>query len=647
MEDPKDPSDKNTSTITADLTATSGDENYAAADALRAQHLKTLLGSRPLKSVASNQEYLLMIHVSDKATRLLEEIQKEQGHPQIKVPSEEVYCVIGPFPEKRLQDWTEAGLIFSSYRVMKPFDRWKDIGSEFPTWIFASETERISSEEEGDFSEEDRESTVPAVEISDQPVTLSRQQAGAKRPVAAERANRRSPQQNTNFLIPAAIGGIFLVGIMIYFLTQNRSEPADLVAEIPVASVNPAEAFKGRVPESEWPIELRPLKMSDLFKNESAAMKRIRPILMGFENGKLYLEQSDQLDLRRASDPASASFEARKAATNLLAYYSWRLEDLASAIRLLETVNSQDSTDAVTQINLGIFYLMDKKYAQATESFLYVSRIKNYAGLMKALMGLAQAKRGLATESKQSFNEAFDSRPLHPSIYGLWLNATYTPDSGRSIVGTVVMDILNRSLWSDHDLHRDSSLPAPVFVPILRGWVNDGLEVASKNIGLHISKRKFMEWMRNRDRVELGSSLQGDELRELFLKEDDIQSKVLLAYVLKEGGKFDAAAQILSSTLPHITERHTKSSWPWCLAGELQLHLGYYAEAEAHFETALSKNRDDVGALNGLAVLARATGNYSVAERRFTEARNLDPFFIPAKLRISRIQWQTESGRLK
>jgi tetratricopeptide (TPR) repeat protein len=656
MEDPKDPQEKDTTeqTLTDELTATSNDQNYSDSDRLRKQHLKTMLGVRPLKSTASVADYLLMFYVSERTVPLLESVSKELSQPPGKIPNEEVLCVIGPFNDVRLKEWAERGYIVPADRVMKPFDRWKEIGQEFPDWVFKSEISEHS--DSGDFLEEDRESTVSVIAPESVPnvsVTLERDRRGIPVSASTARPSRVSANQSDrgvsfSFGKPLAILSVLAVaGAALWYLTPKKIHVSPPIVEVTPRAVLGQERFKGRVSESEWPASLQPLKIEDLYRSDSTGMRKIRRLLMDFEYGKIYLEQKDQDDLRRASDPAFASFEARKAATNLLAYYSLRRQDPTGARKLLESISEQDSTDTTTLINLGITYLFEKKSSEALEPLIYVSRIKDYSGLMKSLIGLAQAKLGRSNEFVQSFNEAVVSRPVPASIFGLWLKAIYEPESGRSVSGSQVSDLLNRNLWSDHDLHKDSVYPAPIFLPFIRGWMNEGLEIASKNVGLSLSKRKFMEWMRNRDSPESSFGIQADEVRELLLREGDVQSKVLLSYVLKESGNFDEAAQVLIKTLPNVPDKPGSSSWPWCLAGELQLQRGYYEEARGYFETALQKNRDDVGALNGIAIIARALGNYSFAERKFAEAQNLDPFFLPAKLRISRIHWQMISGRLK
>jgi tetratricopeptide (TPR) repeat protein len=123
--------------------------------------------------------------------------------------------------------------------------------------------------------------------------------------------------------------------------------------------------------------------------------------------------------------------------------------------------------------------------------------------------------------------------------------------------------------------------------------------------------------------------------------EESLQSQVLYAYALKEQSRYDESAQVLAKVLPLIENRKlTESSWPWTLAGDVEAARARFDQAILFYQGALNRNNLDYAAVYGLAMMLRDRSQYVESEQKMREALSLQPSFMPAKLRISRLEWQ-------
>ncbi len=655
--DDNDPKNTITSELqTDDLTLTSNDQNYGESDRLRSQHLKSLLGSAGLRTRAE-MEFLVRIDAREASTEFLNRYAKKVGsYPNFQVTGEDTSCILGPVNEPQLKEWTDSGYLTASALVQKPFDRWKEIGTVFPDWIFRMGVGEFTQTGEFDSDSDERDSTRSGRElIRDVDITIQIPESIVQRTSVRNVINQKSASDSSDRvkavpppLSPTFIAGIVFVGVItivgIFYVGGGKFRKNSTVNYEPIKSV-PTQNVEitpspGVVLESDWPANLRPLSYEEIKSGSEFRLKSVASVLSSFERGMRTLDERDSVTLRRAADPGAASFDGRKVASNLLAAFLFLdQKNLKEARALLEGARELDPKDPITLINLGLLEYSERNYPAAIENFQIVYRLRRdaYDWLMSSLIGLALFEQGKNEEANQNFNEALNRRPSNPIIYGLWIKGLL---GNKKAVSSEVNALLQKALWSDFDILRDSPLPAPIFIPYIDVLYDEGWAKALKMPGLNLSagKKLFIEWFQARDRP---TGKVWNDLRELLVRDDDVQSKFLLAYMLKESGRSEEAGDVLLKSIGALSgERTLVGSAPWSFAGELLLRRGSIDEAARYFNAALEKNQTDAAALNGLAVIARSLGNYSTAEQKFDEASSLDHFFIPAKMRVSRSKWQ-------
>ncbi|NCN26864.1 tetratricopeptide repeat protein [bacterium] len=570
--------------------------------------------------------------------------------------------VLGPIAADLLHSLACAGSLGSRDQVLLADNRWRELVDVYPdlkglilegddltytateTLTEASTSDKEDSTFTGSYNEAEALELegvpAPSNQVEARESITSVSHVVAKRPAAAS-AQKRSAHFNKAaehtreidtriWLLPVAV---LLVGLFVWqwpSLKENREE-------------DPAKAgveFRRRMDEKRiamLPDNLKPKPVSNLFDGQSVLQRKLRPYMESYERGSLYLNQEAIRVIEGISSPASASFQARVSATNLLAVQAIGKAQYTEARRLLSPILIAAPTDVVSLLNSAILELASGNLPEARRLAVSAQRLcgSPHCWLAYSLLGTIEAQQGRYEQSKLLFDSALASNQ-NILVYGMWM-ATFE-EAPRNL--QVKLDaLLKRAIWTDPDRHLDSPLRAPVALHWVYSVASDGWRSASGfTSALSSGQKKYVQWLLGSNPfVPLTESLEA--VAKDLAREESSLSQTLYAYVLKELGKFEDASQVLSRSIQLVDYSQTRSSWPWTLAGNVNEEREMIDQAIYYYQNALSRNPRDVNSIYGLAVSMRDKEDYNGALQKIAEVLRLDPSYAPAILRLRRLEW--------
>ena len=457
----------------------------------------------------------------------------------------------------------------------------------------------------------------------------------------------------------------FLIFILVvvsgisYWLTlqvKKQSEPLSQVAELKGQDSESPEIVSNleSVPSS-WPPNLRPLEVSSLRLSDDPLVERIRPILNSYESGVTRLSPSEEQILQSFSQAGTSSWEARRLAANRLAIFYVSTNRLSESQKTLEPIFAAVPGDQLTLLNLSLISFIEgdwKRARELSESALRLSG-PEFRWIAQSLWGLiiGAGPTKNQTGANNAFMKALESSPNNGLVFGLWIRAlTQGPQSPEL---SKLKNLVKRTLWSDPDRLVDSPIPAPFGGHILQAESLLGFEKVIDyfpNVqDLSLAHRNYLRWLDPRNRLNpLSNKIEG--LQSQLVAEGSELSKILFGYTLAKENKFEESSQILTETLNKIPTNSDefgsiRSSWPWALAGDVLFELGQWDRSRVFYEKALLINSNDVSAVWGMALYHRQKENFVAAEQKLQETLALDPNFVPARLRRTRLDWHRRFNR--
>lgn len=586
--------------------------------------------------------------------------------------------VIGPFSMHEIRAVAEAGLIDPQEEILVSFDRWKTArtlfaglpdfyegGSEHTQTATGTATSTATATESL-FGEDTQESgpggtmmTPPPEGVPSTPSAVDSLPAGsidkpltpripapalprkAKEVPAPPRAETSAPAPKSTRSSPVVLtlGAAAILAVGAFVLGPGVSKAPQSEATDPLA---PARRDPiGR----QWPSSLQPRSVTTLTSNDSPLMAKLRPIMSDYEKGQLVLDPSRREILRALSDPASGSFEIRKLAANQLAVYMVAEGRMGEAKNLLRPILEAARTDAVTLLNLSLVSLAEEDFSQAREHAQAAAQScpPGLCWMAELVQGMVEGYSAHFDGAEAHFRRAAQLSANNPVIPGVWLQSFVR---NRASADTRIALLIRDALLFDPDRLLDSPIPAPLAGHVLVKEALSGLGRAADLVMARLSpgQKGFVRWFDGRvGRNPLNQPL-GTVLDQLALESDPV-SQILYAYALRDRGNLEQASQVLTRVLPLLDNQKglLPSSWPWTYAGDVQFALGRYDSAVMSYQAAQARNSSDPGAFLGMALIFREKGSYPQAEAQLNEALRADPGFIPAVLRLSRFEWQSQA----
>ena len=594
----------------------------------------------------------------------------------IKKPIADGCFVLGPTDSSVAEKLCRQELISSRDTVQLEGDRWKAFDKVFPdvdvaqlteselTATFTA-TEAIDSThtttieeltETGELSHEE----VPKVENPSQksegikkPVTpppkealdeillreertdkivVKKQEDGVSRGVKTTREADRSLFNSKWLLYP----GVFLIlGAILVYWSPWKSNQLSNENDADIGSHLDSQY-------SDFPSDLQPISFSDLHSFESGAPAKLRPVLNDYERGVINITDDDFKLLKRMASPASASRVGKVLANNQLGILALSKRRTEEAARYFRSAMRIDPNDVVSILNSSLLSLVQKDFDRARDYAGRALRICDgyNCWLTKTVLALIEGYDENLSRAEAYLRQALNESTQKMLIYGLWLKIL---SLNSDVMVPKVKAVLNRLLWSNPDASLDAPIPAPFASHLLLLESTEGI-VFGRNFSraeLNTGEKDYLKWVIARQN---GNPLTEpiDRVSQELAKDYSARSQVLLAYTYQQMDRFEKAAEILTQTLPLITDNDFVGSWPWSFAGDIQLQRGFIDEASILYKSALRRNILDVVAVYGLGQILREKKDFDGARQRFAETLNIDANFVPARLRVSRTQWHEE-----
>ncbi len=393
--------------------------------------------------------------------------------------------------------------------------------------------------------------------------------------------------------------------------------------------------------EKNWPESMREKDFDEIGVSRAPLVAKLDPILEAYERGAKVVSETDLRLLKVLAGPGSASLEARVTATNLLAALALSRSQTEEAKKLLDRLLEIVPTDSTTLLNRSLTYLVNREYKEAREVASTALRLCKEQGCWtsRAIIGFIAAEEGRMPEAEENFKAALEASRGNMWVMGLWLRSL--KNAPKDEARTKAAQLLTETLVLDPDLMIDSPLRAPLatqvfLTEVIRGY-RTAIQIAPES--LTNGQKKYFEWLMSRFELNpLATSAQ--EALEILKGEAAALSQLAAAYLEKEAGRLDIAAEILSRTLARLSGTQIKSSWPWSFAGDIQRNRGMNDQAVIFYEGALNRNPRDVNAVFGLALILREKGDYKSAYQKMEEAISIDPNYVPVQLRRDRFEWE-------
>lgn len=664
-------------TESQEITATFNDLKDADSSSNKQDQVKMLLGKNKLSKVKEKKILLLLENIFSRESLI--------AHVSVgETPkSKEGFCVLGPFGVTELKKLAFDGDLRKTDRLLFAGSRWKPVLEEFPEWAAhlqrkdeysrTMELTQTDTLESGDreyverkIEDNNNESNLELEDFGDELLRKTTDPVKAQterqkptrlvinkkleienveekplRPIDRLKSRKIEETKKSSTLTWAVLGIGIVVGI--YILKMKDSTGLKDPTLEPKAGIQNSNEVKS---SSDWPVNLQPRSLASLYQDDSTIMKKIRPLMRAYETGVTSFSPSDEMLLRRLSDPASSSWEARKIAANQLAVHYLSRGDIQRARTILEPILQESSDDFATLVNTALIEISDSKMAQARDALRVAFRIeRDMQWLTLSLLGMLEGLSDRWAEADKNFQEALVRNPNNPFITGLWLQTLLKQGKG---VRFQIQKLVQEALWADPDTFLDAPIPAPIAGHFFYSEAMDGLIRGAESLGnvLSPAKLSYLRWLKGRMISFSPLSQSAAQMTKELELDEDIQSQVLLAYMLKESQQFDQASAVLTRSLPLIDDQKlTKSSWPWTLAGDVALARSRYDQAITFFQSGLNRNNNDHAAVHGLAITLRDRGQFQDAQQKLRETLSLQPHFLPAQLRMTRFEWQRMARR--
>lgn len=605
------------------------------------------------------------------AARCTTDLMEKLGLEEVSLPKfSNNLLILGPVPLDLIHSLASLGLLTAREQILVSHDRWKEIQQVFPDLRgllldsedstntdthteTLTETEAISEEasqkdqskkweevEEEHSLELDKESPPSQGEPKntgkrEPTAVLSRQATGVKE---SKRKTSKRVSISTFFPLHVGLSGllILVLGSSLFVFVKKRHD--EKILESGKSGMLEVRSQLRKRQIGNLPEDLKPLATETLYQNEFGLLKRLRPLLLQYEKGSLFLAEGDEQFLRTISQPASSSFQARILASNQLALYYVFRGKFSEAQNLLNGILLASPTDLNTLINASIYGIVTGQLNQARKYALSAQSLCRALDcwLPYALLGYVEGLSNNPAQSERLFQIAL-SHMDNGLIYGLWLK---TLSSSPAEVRMKIPSVLKQALWADPDLLKDSPLRAPLFIHWLYTESAEGYITALASFENEIGKNKaqYLRWVNNRHPFNAAPEPITQIEKKLSI-ESDLLGQVLYSYLLKETGEWDQASQVLNRVIPQLTAKDYHGTMPWVLAGNLASERGLLDQSIIFFQAAQSRKPRDVNAIYGLAMNLIEKRDFQAAQEKIAETLRLDPSYIPAMLRISRLEW--------
>lgn len=625
------------------------------------------------------------------AQRLNAEILKEL---KIYKTSGAGALVLGPFKLTELEKWSSKGLLRSNDLIQTPFSRWlpaSEFFDNFPKSEMTATIEVTSSFTQSgsrtvemtkttEMQDDGEGSVIKGLELEDFIPQAKTQSEVSNASAEADLGVRRTSETKT-IVMPLAKSSVIKVdslsdnqapkkagklvskqiflavtfGVLLLsvFLFLEKSSLLDGSKEGFEAKTSQGYLSTVEVKQSEtlvsndWPDFLKPLPTESLVNVDDALMAKLEPILAQTRFSNYDLSQSQVQLIKRIASPASASWSARRLASNVLSVWMY-VSGGASAeesIKVLTPIYEASPDDFVTVTNLSIFTLESGNTADAEDLAQVALRLCSSSScwFSHLLMAYIKASAGQGPKSETHFQEAAVEYAESVAVFGTWAVNLSRQDGARQTAKSRAL--AERAIWGDPDRFFMSPMQDAVGSLILfRRLLSEAKEdLISPLWGLSVGQQKYLKW-----RFDLLAGRQSNQSIDALAKELSSESQplsqLLSSYLMAHIGKLDESREKLTSVLGLIKEDMPVQGWPWTFAGDLQTERGYLDQALVFYQRALGRDAKDRAAIYGLGQLMRKKSDFQGARQKFAEAAAMDSQFVLPKLRISRFDWHGRLG---
>jgi hypothetical protein len=586
--------------------------------------------------------------------------------------NEKSVIVLGPVPLELVHSLATLGVLGARESVLVSHDRWKEVQQIFPdlrgllldreehtNTDTHTETEALFGNDESISWESENTGILELDKDLSQGSTLKENLKNEEKKSSVvqsqSKVNKKSTRKNSSkselenyswvprHWFPILASVVVIASTLYWVHKQNNSKPP--LPRNQSATEDVRLELKKKYIEN-LPEDLKPLPTEFLYQNEFGIMRKLRPILTQYEKGSLLLDETNEQFLKTISQPASSSFQARVIAANQLALYYVNRGRFSEAQKLLQDILLAAPTDLDTLINASIFEIIVNHPDRARSYAVSAQRLCRALDcwLPYTLLGYIEALSQNYSQSDRLFQIAL-SHMENTIVYGMWMKANgQNTDESRRRLSTLV----RQSLWADPDRLEDSPLRAPLFIHWLYTESYEGylsaLAIFEKDIGLN--KAQYLRWIASRHPYN-STPEPISQVHQALSKESDLLGQLLYAYVLKEERELDQASQIVNGVITQLSPKDYRGNWPWLLAGSLAEERGLVDQSILYYQGALSRQSRDVNAVYGLAMNLIYKKDFHGAQEKIAETLRLDPSFIPAILRITRMDWHARNQQIQ
>ncbi len=455
-----------------------------------------------------------------------------------------------------------------------------------------------------------------------------------QRPRAALKSKKQSSSPSV------WVGGSLVVGVLLlgaWFWRQNR------VSSSAVAQREALSKQAGPQDISDWPEHLRPLPREALFANDSPLVSKVRKIMLSYQDGSLSLGLEDEKTLQRMSDPASASFEARRLATNQLALFQAAGGRLEDAQRTVDVLYAVAKADFVTAVNRGLLKWIGGKSAEALESLQRANQYvpEGLSWLAKSLQILMQSKQLGGAQVHSQFQTLFHKHSSNLLLRLLEIRALL--ETSNVDLPLLKKQISAMTYFSPDSLW-DSPLMAPLPVHLISKELHWALDQVQEKISdLPAFERDWIKLLQNIVKTQRNDNQSWSVLSNSSAKENltTSSSSFLNAVALLHLGSLTQSREMLDRLVTSGSLDSEQFLWSRTLLGDLYFEARVFEKAAEHYNEALKISPQFVPALHGMAMVLRERKDFYSAEEKLSEVRTQDPLFLPALLRMTRFEWRT------
>ncbi len=647
-----------------------------AGDAM--ESIDDLLG---LKSLSPNENVALVRIAGSRINSALVKtlkLNKPQGYAPM---------VAGPFKLSDLEAWGEEGTLVSSDLIQVAYRRWLPASECFAVFqkpemtatmemtssysLSGTNTVEMSEEESGNGNTPSGQHSAPeelSLELEDvvtktpplmpegrvsknqtytqvvtSPLRAESKPATVATPTTPTTlrpsVHRPKPNRSSAVWIMAAV---FL--LVLFFSVKSLIRGPKDESQGPSAAQNTISTPSQNLDLSaEWPEWMRALSAEALLSSDDAIMMRLAPIIERVRYGSYDINESEIQTLRRLSNPATASWSARKTASNILAVWMGLqgTEQTQQAIDVLQPIYEASPDDYVTVVNLAMLTMNAGNLNGADELAQVGLRLcgQSTCWFSNLIMASVKQRLGQMANAEKFFQQAADDFSEPVAVFSAWAQMLLKEEPTRH--STKAKAMMERALWGDPDRFLLSPLPDATRFSLLYQKLYEQIPamLAQPSLALSTGQQEFLKWrlafLSGKSSIRgLSAALNG------LSAETAPLSQLLSAYLLSLKGDLDAARERLASMLVMIKDSQPSQGWPWTLAGDLQAERGFADQALVFYQSALNRSARDRGAVYGLGLLLRRRGDYLGARQKFGEAMAMDSQFVLPKLRVTRFDWQ-------